>query len=79
MLGTCIDSTLPHELHLLVMATSVAPSMARYESSKGVQSTPPGVTTTLEGRAYQLEMLDESMKRNIIIAAETGSGKTLMY
>lgn len=30
-------------------------------------------------RPYQLEMLEESMKRNIIIAAETGSGKTLMY
>ena len=33
----------------------------------------------LQGRAYQLEMLEESMKRNIIVAAETGSGKTLMY
>ena len=32
----------------------------------------------LHGRAYQYEMLEESMKRNIIIAAETGSGKTLM-
>lgn len=29
-------------------------------------------------RSYQLEMLEESMKRNIIVAAETGSGKTLM-
>lgn len=30
-------------------------------------------------RSYQLEMLEESMKRNIIVAAETGSGKTFMY
>jgi len=29
-------------------------------------------------RSYQLEMLEESMKRNIIVAAETGSGKTFM-
>lgn len=29
-------------------------------------------------RPYQLEMLEESMKRNIIVAAETGSGKTFM-
>ena len=79
MLGTCIDFDLRHELYLLVMTTSVTPSLARYEPSEGIQSLPPSVTTTLEGRAYQLEMLDESMKRNIIIAAETGSGKTLMY
>ncbi len=61
------------------MASSVTPSLGRYESSDGVQSVLPSVTTTLQGRAYQLEMLEESMKRNIIIAAETGSGKTLMY
>ena len=30
-------------------------------------------------RPYQLEMFEQSMKRNIIVAAETGSGKTLMY
>ena len=62
-----------------VMSTSVAPSVGGYESSDGLQSVLPSATTTLQGRAYQLEMLDESMKRNIIIAAETGSGKTLMY
>jgi endoribonuclease Dicer len=27
-------------------------------------------------REYQLEMLNESLKRNIIIALDTGSGKT---
>ncbi|KAL2040995.1 hypothetical protein N7G274_006453 [Stereocaulon virgatum] len=32
----------------------------------------------LHGRAYQYEMLEESMKRNIIVAADTGSGKTLI-
>lgn len=32
----------------------------------------------LHGRAYQYEMLEESLKRNIIVAADTGSGKTLM-
>ena len=29
-------------------------------------------------RGYQQEMLDESLKRNIIIAMDTGSGKTLI-
>jgi len=29
-------------------------------------------------RGYQQEMLDESMRRNIIIALDTGSGKTLI-
>lgn len=32
----------------------------------------------LKPRNYQLEMLDESLKRNIIVAMETGSGKTHM-
>jgi superfamily II DNA or RNA helicase len=32
----------------------------------------------LHGRAYQYEMLTESMERNIIVVADTGSGKTLM-
>ena len=36
-------------------------------------------TGTFSPRAYQLEMLEESMLRNIIVAMDTGSGKTLMY
>jgi superfamily II DNA or RNA helicase len=42
--------------------------------SNGQSETKEG----LHGRAYQHEMLGESMKRNIIVAADTGSGKTLM-
>ncbi|KAI9718251.1 MAG: hypothetical protein M1812_004241 [Candelaria pacifica] len=30
-------------------------------------------------RAYQLEMLKEGLQHNIIVAMDTGSGKTLMY
>ena len=29
-------------------------------------------------RAYQLEMFEESMRRNIIVAMDTGTGKTRM-
>lgn len=29
-------------------------------------------------RGYQQEMLEESLRRNIIIALDTGSGKTLI-
>ena len=31
---------------------------------------------TLEPRKYQLEMLEESLRRNIVIALDTGAGKT---
>lgn len=31
---------------------------------------------TFEPREYQIEMLEESLRRNIIIALDTGSGKT---
>ncbi|KAK4122945.1 P-loop containing nucleoside triphosphate hydrolase protein [Parathielavia appendiculata] len=33
-------------------------------------------TVTMTARAYQLEMLEESLKQNIIVAMDTGSGKT---
>jgi superfamily II DNA or RNA helicase len=35
-------------------------------------------TPSIKPRAYQLEMLEESLKHNIIVAADTGSGKTHM-
>nr|WKU84469.1 dicer-like 2 [Erysiphe quercicola]WKW83696.1 dicer-like protein 2 [Erysiphe quercicola] len=34
------------------------------------------ITTHVKPRSYQLEMFEESRKRNIIIAMDTGSGKT---
>lgn len=40
------------------------------------QETPVVSATTLKTRGYQQEMLEESLKRNIIIALDTGSGKT---
>ena len=33
-------------------------------------------TQTFETRNYQLEMLEESLRQNIIIALDTGAGKT---
>lgn len=36
-------------------------------------ATPPDMPLT---RGYQQEMLDDSLRRNIIIALDTGSGKT---
>ena len=36
------------------------------------------VAPCIRPRAYQLEMLEESLKHNIIVTADTGSGKTHM-
>lgn len=33
----------------------------------------------MASRAYQLEMLDASLKENVIVAMDTGSGKTQVY
>jgi ERCC4-related helicase len=33
-------------------------------------------TRKFETRKYQLEMLEESLRRNIVIALDTGAGKT---
>ena len=38
--------------------------------------TPPSETFQLRG--YQAEMVEESMKANIIVVMDTGSGKTHM-
>lgn len=37
-----------------------------------------GLENAFKPRHYQLEMLEESMRRNIIVAMDTGSGKTLV-
>ncbi|KAH7407651.1 hypothetical protein BKA64DRAFT_426836 [Cadophora sp. MPI-SDFR-AT-0126] len=45
-----------------------------------VTDTIPHIDTrgdsNFDSRPYQLEMLEESIKRNIIVAMNTGSGKT---
>ncbi len=38
--------------------------------------TLPTMVASLRTRGYQQEMLEESFKKNIIIALDTGSGKT---
>ncbi len=42
-------------------------------------SSQDGVEGMLRPRSYQQEMLQESLKQNIIVAMDTGSGKTQMY
>lgn len=36
----------------------------------------PDESSVMSARAYQLEMFEASMKENIIVAMDTGSGKT---
>ncbi|KAL8774370.1 MAG: hypothetical protein Q9209_001121 [Squamulea sp. 1 TL-2023] len=38
----------------------------------------PSSAAILQPRAFQYEMLEESLRRNIIVAMDTGSGKTLI-
>ncbi|KAH6911557.1 hypothetical protein BKA70DRAFT_1185253 [Coprinopsis sp. MPI-PUGE-AT-0042] len=52
-------------------ATATSPS-----GSGNSSPSQPDATKAIATRAYQQEMLDESLKGNIIIALDTGSGKT---
>ncbi|KAF8420020.1 hypothetical protein EV426DRAFT_613050 [Tirmania nivea] len=52
-------------------ASTMSPTMQRVDS--GCPSTAP---VTIKTRAYQQEMFEESLKRNIIVCQGTGSGKT---
>ncbi|KAK5989300.1 Dicer-like protein 2 [Cladobotryum mycophilum] len=60
-------------------------SKASQDASSGVQASLPSgeaedesenSTGAMSLRAYQLEMLDQSLKKNAIVAMDTGSGKT---
>ncbi|KAF9877825.1 dicer-like protein 2 [Colletotrichum karsti] len=46
------------------------------EAASSSDETASGTPVIMNARAYQLEMFDESMKQNIIVAMDTGSGKT---
>lgn len=48
------------------------------EPVKSVDEPPPRAPELPVTRRYQQEMLDESLTRNLIIAMDTGSGKTLI-
>lgn len=41
-----------------------------------IEETEENTPTLADSRAYQKELLAESIKRNVIIALDTGSGKT---
>lgn len=47
------------------------------------EATPPDATglqnTSFRLRSYQAEMVEDSLNENIIVAMDTGSGKTHMF
>ena len=49
--------------------------MSTSENGKHIKLDPPA-SRIVHTRAYQEELLKESMHRNIVIALDTGSGKT---
>ncbi|KAF8468942.1 hypothetical protein BDZ91DRAFT_721433 [Kalaharituber pfeilii] len=47
-------------------------------SSSGLKAVPKETDVKIKARAYQHEMFEESLNRNIIVCQETGSGKTFV-
>ncbi|KAE9404030.1 P-loop containing nucleoside triphosphate hydrolase protein [Gymnopus androsaceus JB14] len=45
-------------------------------ANKNMSTQDHGSRATIETRGYQQEMLDESLRQNIVLAMDTGSGKT---
>lgn len=60
------------------MKMATASTLLVKETSKGSEPSSPVLENAYKPREYQLEMLAESLKRNIIVAMDTGSGKTLI-
>ena len=58
--------------HALTLATMVKPHYKRHPPPPSIDQ----VSALPQTRGYQQEMLEESLRRNIIIAMDTGSGKT---
>lgn len=50
--------------------------MAELRGGSAIADGGPAMHNVFKPRSYQLEMFEESMRRNIIVAMETGSGKT---
>lgn len=48
--------------------------------NRGIDDEQPTTPSKMkpEARAYQLEMFEASLKENVIVAMDTGSGKTLV-
>lgn len=55
------------------------PLTSSWLAESEVEEAPQGEPkdpTTIAARAYQVEMLEASLKENVIVAMDTGSGKT---
>ncbi|KAL0940927.1 dicer-like protein 2 [Colletotrichum truncatum] len=64
----------PHNLGAL--SATVEDLFLGSEAASPSHETASGTPAIMNSRAYQLEMLAESRKQNIIVAMDTGSGKT---
>lgn len=63
---------------LMMMVQTYAALAPKHGSISDMTHNDASVSGLFEARKYQDEMFRESMKRNIICAMDTGSGKTAM-
>lgn len=73
-----VDEASSPTSHITELASVIAPdgsTEATAVSANEPEPDPPA-EETMSARAYQLEMLQQSLKRNVIVVMDTGSGKT---
>ena len=49
------------------------------QDDNDAKAPPAGPSETFQLRGYQAEMVEESLRSNIIVVMDTGSGKTHMF
>ncbi|KAI0426631.1 RNase3 domain-containing protein [Xylaria sp. FL1042] len=67
---------LPNQVSGSHYGTRVTPVCTETSNQENAPMAPIDEKTVIHARAYQIEMFEKSLERNIIVAMDTGSGKT---